>query len=423
MKNLKKLLAIVIAVALLLCSVPMIASADSVPAMNNEKQYALYSQEGQFISRTYTRGQSTYNFAIGGWDGVFYYEFPTENASGTINVSDAEALEELFPEERLDFGETLGEVLSGDVAVSAGLLNRLVYDQFFYALGSCRENLGHILLIAVIAAVFSNFSGVFQSRQISEISFYLLYLLLVALCLNSFQAVLDWVGEGVEALTTFMGVFCPVYFLAVAVAKGSVTAVAFYNLVLFLIYLAQMVIAGFLLPVIHIYFIVQVLNFLSREDYLSKLAGVLHMGVSWALKTVLACVVGLNVIQGLISPAVDSVKRSALTRGVEAIPGVGDAIGGVTEVALGTAVLVKNGIGVTGAVICVALCVVPLVQIGCIALLYKLAAALIQPVSDQRVAGCIESVGDGCRLLMRVVFTTGLLFLLTIVVVAALTSL
>ena len=138
---------------------------------------------------------------------------------------------------------------------------------------------------------------------------------------------------------------------------------------------------------------------------------------------VLACVVGLNVIQGLISPAVDSVKRSALTRGVEAIPGVGDAIGGVTEVALGTAVLVKNGIGVTGAVICVALCVVPLVQIGCIALLYKLAAALIQPVSDQRVAGCIESVGDGCRLLMRVVFTTGLLFLLTIVVVAALTSL
>ena len=294
---------------------------------------------------------------------------------------------------------------------------------FFYALGSCRENLGHILLIAVIAAVFSNFSGVFQSRQISEISFYLLYLLLVALCLNSFQAVLDWVGEGVEALTTFMGAFCPVYFLAVAVAKGSVTAVAFYNLVLFLIYLAQMVIAGFLLPVIHIYFIVQVLNFLSREDYLSKLAGVLHMGVAWALKTVLACVVGLNVIQGLISPAVDSVKRSVLTRGVEAIPGVGDAIGGVTEVALGTAVLVKNGIGVTGAVICVALCVVPLVQIGCIALLYKLAAALIQPVSDQRVAGCIESVGDGCRLLMRVVFTTGLLFLLTIVVAAALTSL
>ena len=44
----------------------------------------------------------------------------------------------------------------------------------------------------------------------------------------------------------------------------------------------------------------------------------------------------------------DTVKRSALTRGTEAIPGIGDAIGGVTEVIFASAVLVKNGIGVGG---------------------------------------------------------------------------
>lgn len=334
-----------------------------------------------------------------------------------------DSLEELFPEEKLDFKETLMEILSGDMTLSAQLLNRLVMDQFFYALRSCGENLGHILLIAVIAAVFSNFSSVFQNRQISEVSFYILYILLIALCLNSFQAVTDWVGGGIEDLTDFMGVFCPIYFLAVAAAKGSVTAVAFYNLVLFLIYLAQLLIVGFLLPVIHIYFMVRVLDFLSKEEYLSKFAGLIKMGISWTLKTLLACVVGLNVIQGLISPAIDSIKQSAITRGAEAIPGIGDAIGGVTEVVLGTAVLIKNGIGMTGAVICIALCVGPLVQIGCIVIMYKLAAALIQPVSDKRIVGCVESVGDGCRLLMRVVFTTALLFLLTIVIVAALTDL
>ncbi len=54
--------------------------------------------------------------------------------------------------------------------------------------------------------------------------------------------------------------------------------------------------------------------------------------------------------------------------------------------------------------------------------MYKLAAALIQPVSDKRIIGCVESVGEGCRLLMQVVFTTGLLFLLTIVIVSAVTA-
>ncbi len=332
------------------------------------------------------------------------------------------AMKELFPEEKMGFKDTLTAVLSGDIDLTLDLLGRLVSDQLTYAFRVGKENLIHILLIALIAAVFRNFSDIFANRQISEAGFYILYLLLIALCLDTFGAAADWVGEGIENLTSFMGVFCPLYFLAVSVAKGSITAVAFYNLVLLLIYLVEVLIVNLLLPAIHIYIMVKVLNFLSEEDRLSKFAELLEVVISWTLKTLLACIIGMNVIQGLINPAIDTVKRSMLTRGAEAIPGVGDAIGGAAEVALGTAVLVKNGIGMTGAVISLALCVVPLVEIGCVVLLYKLAAALIQPVSDKRIVGCVESVGEGGRLLMRTVFTTGLLFLLTIVIVSAVTS-
>lgn len=332
------------------------------------------------------------------------------------------SLKELFPEERLEFRSVLEDVLSGDLTLTAELFNQLIADQFTYAVRTGKDQLVHMLMIALIAAVFSNFSKVFQSRQLSEISFYALYLLMIALALNTFSAVTKWVESGIEALTSFMGVFCPLYFAAVAVAKGSVTAVAFYQLVLFLIYLVELLISSIFLPAIHIYMLVRVLNDLSLEGYLTKFAELIELCVSWSLKTLLACVVGINVIQGMISPAIDSVKRSILTRGAEAIPGVGDALGGMAEVAVGTAVLVKNGIGMTGALICVSLCLVPLIQVACVALLYKLAAAVIQPVSDPRITGCVETVGEGVRLLMRVVFTTGVLFLLTVAVVSAVTS-
>ena len=332
------------------------------------------------------------------------------------------SLKELFPEERLEFRSVLEDVLSGDLTLTAELFNQLIADQFTYAVRTGKDQLVHMLMIALIAAVFSNFSKVFQSRQLSEISFYALYLLMIALALNTFSAVTKWVESGIETLTSFMGVFCPLYFAAVAVAKGSVTAVAFYQLVLFLIYLVELLISSILLPAIHIYMLVRVLNDLSLEGYLTKFAELIELCVSWSLKTLLACVVGINVIQGMISPAIDSVKRSILTRGAEAIPGVGDALGGMAEVAVGTAVLVKNGIGMTGALICVSLCLVPLIQVACVALLYKLAAAVIQPVSDPGITGCVETVGEGVRLLMRVVFTTGVLFLLTVAVVSAVTS-
>lgn len=331
-------------------------------------------------------------------------------------------LKQLFPEEKMDFKETVLELISGDTKLTAKLLNHLVADQVVYAFRSARENLGQILLLAVIAALLSQFSKIFQNRQIAEVSFYVLYLLLLALCLNTFGIAMDWVSGGIENLTSFMGAFCPLYFLAVSVAKGSVTATAFYQGVLFLIYLVEVIIVKVVLPAIHIYIMVKVLNFLSEEKYLNRLSELLETGISWILKTVLGIVVGLNIVQGLISPAVDMVKRSAITRGAEAIPGIGDAIGGVTEVVLGTAVLVKNGIGMTGAIICVALCLVPIVEIGCIVLMYKLAAALLEPVSDERIIGCVESVSEGGRLLIKVVFTAGLLFLVTIVIVSAVTG-
>ena len=146
------------------------------------------------------------------------------------------------------------------------------------------------------------------------------------------------------------------------------------------------------------------------------------MVITWLLKTMLACVIGLNLVQGLINPAIDTIRQSALTRSAEAIPGIGDALGGMAEVVLATAVLIKNGIGMAGAIICFAFCLVPLVQIALITFLYKLAAAMLQPVSDPRIVNCIEAVGEGCQLLMRVVCTVGLLFLITIAIVAVLTN-
>lgn len=331
-------------------------------------------------------------------------------------------LEELFPDEKMDFGETVGQILSGDLSGSADLLKRLCADQLTYAFRVNKDSLIHMLLIALIAAIFTKFADVFYSRQISDISFYILYMLMIALCLNAFQSAAKWTEDGIRFLIDFMKALCPVYFVAVSVSKGSITAAAFYNLILFLICLIELLIVSFLLPVVHIYMMMKVLDYLSEEEYLSRFTELIETVVSWTLKTLLACVIGLNTIQGLIMPAVDSVKRSAVAKGVEAIPGIGDAVSGTGEVILGTAVVVKNGVGVAGAIICFALCIAPLVQIGVMVLFYRLSAALVQPVADKRLTGCIGGMAEGCQLLMRMIFTSGLLFLLTIAIVAATTS-
>lgn len=332
------------------------------------------------------------------------------------------SLKELFPDAQVKFEDVLSEILSGDLKHSFRLLGTFAKEQCVYLLQMEKKTLIYIVMIAMIAAVMNQFTGILQNRQVAGIGFYIIYLMLIALTITAFDVVLSKVEAGILAVTGFMSVFCPVYFLAVAVAKGSVTSVAFYNLMLFLIYGVELIIGKILLPVVRVYMMIRVLNFLTPEEMFEKFSELLALIVKWTLRTALACVIGVNLIQGMISPAIDTVRRSAVTKGAEAIPGVGNLLGGMTEVAIGTAVLVKNGIGMAGALICIALCTLPLIQIVATELLYKMTAVMIQPVSDDRVIGCVEAVAEGCGLLLQMVFTVGLLFLLTIAIVAALTG-
>lgn len=333
-----------------------------------------------------------------------------------------QSLQEMFPDEKIEFGDVVTALMSGDAEKAGGVLLDFLSDVVSYEFRYNWHNLVYILLIAIAAAVFSNFSGAFQNRQISDISFYVLYMLLITLCLTSFQTAAQGLEGRLDSVVEFMRVLCPSYFLAVAFASGSVTSVFFYNVILLLIYVVELVIIRFVLPVIHIYIMIRVLGNLTGEDFLSESAELMHKVVAWILKTLLACVIGVNVVQGLLAPAIDTLKRSALTRTAEALPWVGNAMGGAAEIFLGTAVLIKNGIGMAGAVIAVLICLGPIVQLALMALMYKVAAALVQPVSDKRITACISGVSEGYELLVRVIFTVGLLFLLTIAVVAASTS-
>lgn len=331
-------------------------------------------------------------------------------------------LKEMFPRERLQFTDVMDSMMSGNLEEAGKLLFRYICDQLGYEFSTNRQNLVYMLLIAVIAAVFTNFSGAFQSRQVSEIGFYILYMLLITMCLTTFRVAMEGLEGKLESLLDFMRLLCPGYFMAVSIAAGSSSSLVFYNLVLVMIYLVEVLVLRLLLPLINIYIMIQVMNYLAGEHLLTELADLIRKIIVWILRSLLGFVIGLNVIQGLLSPTIDHLKRSTLTKAVEAIPALGNVFGGVADVLLGTAALIKNGIGMAGAVILIFICSIPVVQMASMTLLYKFAAAMVQPVSDKRITGCIRSVSEGYGLMLKVLYTTLILFLITIAVIAASTS-
>lgn len=332
------------------------------------------------------------------------------------------SLREMFPGEKVTFSDIVSSLISGGIDDAGDMTAQFLKDRIAFDFLYNRKTIVYIILAALVAAVFSNFADAFQNRQISDISFYVIYMLLITLCLTAFQTAVSGLEEKMGLLTEFIRALAPAYFMAMAFASGSAAALVFYNLILFLIYMVELIIIHILLPAVNIYVMICVLGSLIEEDFLSELAGLIRKAVTWALHGLLACVAGINIIQGLLAPAVDSVKRSTLSRTAEAVPWVGDLMGGTAEILTGTVILIKNGIGMAGAVVALVICATPLLQMVITALMYKLAAALVQPVSDKRIISCIRGVSEGYELLVRILFTAGALFLITIAVTASFTS-
>lgn len=347
---------------------------------------------------------------------------------GAVDILDSidtqvvdEVLGDIFPEDKISFMDLIVLIIGNDYEELNEQAFTYLTSQVFYELSYNRSTIIHILLLTIFASIFTNFSNAFGNQQVSQIGFYVIYMMLLMVMLQSFQVVTAAMAIKVQQLLTFMSALCPVYFLTVALAKGANSSIVFYNLSLFYIYAVELIIGSLVIPFINAYVVIEILNYLSMEKKLSKLAKLMKTLVYWMLKIMVAGVIGLNVVQGLIAPIIDSVERTIWVKGAEAIPVVGDAMSGSAEIMFTTLQLIKNGVGVAGGLVCLLIVLGPVIQLTFLTLMYKCISAIIEPISDNRISGCVESVGESCQMLLKTMISCGLLFLITIAIVSATT--
>ena len=325
-------------------------------------------------------------------------------------------LDQMLGEESFSMKDMLDGLIKGEKVLSEDTVQEMVHSFLFSGLEKEKSLLIKILLLILLSAVLANFADVFESGQIGDICFYIVYLLLFILLMASFSSVTRSVQQTITWMAEFMRGLAPAYFLTISIAAGSSTAAVFYEGVLILTWLIQEVILNLLFPGACLYVLISLINNLSKEEMLGKMAELLDTAVSWGLKTLLGMVVGLQVVRGLIAPVMDTLKRSALGKAAGALPGVGNAVNMVTELVLTSAVLVRNCLGVVILFAFVAAGAGPVIHYGILSLLYRFLAAIAQPVSEKRIVDSLATMGEGCALLLRILFTAEILCILDFVI-------
>ncbi len=297
-------------------------------------------------------------------------------------------------------------------------LSKLLFSEF-------RENRQLLVIIVAMAASFAllkNFSTIFKNSYISDLCFVLVYIELMILLMKSFLIMHELLQSTLGKIVDFMKMLLPVFAMSMVFSNGTNSAAGFYEMTFLVVFLVQWVLLYLLAPLVQIFVVMQFLNYILEGEKFSRMCELLEDGIRWGMKIVVTLVMGLNVVQGLIYPAIDRLKTSSWTKAIGMIPGIGNSANAIGEMLIGTGMVIKNSVGVAAMLVLVILVAVPLVKIFVMSFLYKITSAVLEPITDKRIAGSINGVFKGSVLAGKLMLTSLFLFFVTIAMITAATS-
>ena len=279
-----------------------------------------------------------------------------------------------------------------------------------------------VVMIGIVGAVFSNFSSIFRGSHISETGFFVTYLLLFTCLAASFFASLQIAAKVLEQIFSFLRVLMPAYFMAVAFAGGSLSAAALYEVMMAAVTLVSWICKNILLPMVRIDVLLVLAGHVAKEETFTRMTELLEEAVGWILKTLTGLILGFHIIQSMVLPYADSAGQAGIRKLVELIPGVGSGANALTQVVLGSGVLIKNTMGAAAVAVLLILTLVPMAKLAVLMVLYQAAAAVMQPVCDRIVVSCVNGIAKGHKLLLKIVAASLILFILAIALTCAATN-
>lgn len=325
-------------------------------------------------------------------------------------------VEQLLPDNfPVTFEELVNRMVSGNFE-NPGNFFREVGDWLMASVSFPIEHGVKLLFLLLFSALFSNFSKAFAREGTSNMGYLCVYLLMAVHTASGFLSSLRVTTEGMENLCGFVSVLLPMYCLSIAVVTGSVTAAGYYQGTVFLLGFFELLARLCLIPLAQVYLLVSFASCIQKRHIFRRLLELIAGLFSWIRKTMIGIVVAFGAVQGILAPAIDGLKRTAVVQSASIIPGVGNLIGGAWETVLGAGMVLRNAIGLVGMVFLVLVVIVPILKLALHYLVYRVLAAITEPVTKEMTEWFLVHVGIAHRLLIETLALGVMIFLLLLVV-------
>jgi stage III sporulation protein AE len=277
-----------------------------------------------------------------------------------------------------------------------------------------------IVTIAIICSLLKNLQDAFSEESISEVAFYACYALIIIILSKSFIISISVAKEVIANISDFMSALLPILITMISLSGGITSAATLDPIVLGAVVFIPKIYSSIIIPMILMIFVLEFANNISTEHKITNLCKLFKQVTIWFQGIIVTIFIGLLTIRGITSTTMDAVTLKTTKFAVDNfIPIVGKAFSDAITSVAGYSLIIKNAISTIGLVIVILILLHPLIKLILIAFIYKLSAALVEPISDSRITKSIEAAGSSMVLIISCVLTVSLMFFVLIGIMAS----
>lgn len=323
--------------------------------------------------------------------------------------------EEYFP--KMNFKEYILSIIGGEVNLDIENMLKGIIRAFINEIYNNLSLIIQILVVTIACSILMNLQSSFEKDNIAQLGQYACYIILSMMIINSFVMAIDLAKVTVVRMVNFMEVLVPILLALLTAVSGIGTRFLFNPVIIGAVNVIGNMIKTLVFPLIFFTFIVGIISNISQRTQFSKLSQLLRQIVVVLLGVSFTIFIAIITIYGIGSNVDGITIRTAKYAVDNFIPIIGKFLSDAVETVVGGSAILKNGLGMVGLIVLFLIILFPAIQIFVLIFVYKLIAALVQPIVADNILACLDGVSKDLTMVLVGIISVATMFFITITVI------
>lgn len=335
-----------------------------------------------------------------------------ENLVKEINNS----TEEILP--KIDFKRFMTSLIKGENVLDGEKVLTGIFKLVFREVIVNSGLLAKLLILGIICSLFTNIQSAFERDTVGEVAFYVCYLILISLSIKSFVIAMQITWKAINDMVVLMQILLPILLTLLVAVGGITTSSLFKPIILGAVSIISTLIKDMILPLVFYATVIGIICKISSRIQITKISSLIRQVSTAIIGISLTIFIGIISIQGTMSAKVDGVTMRTAKFAVDKfVPIVGKFLSDVMETVVGCSMVLKNAVGAIGMISLFFICVIPIIKILSLIFIYKIAGALVEPITNDRIVDCLNEISKSLIILLATVTSVGVMFFIAVTII------